>query len=223
MSRLDREEDARLQRLIRTHTRIVQPPLTPELRIHGADDYASIWSATEAELRNMALRPPFWAFAWAGGQALARWLLDHPRDVAGKTVLAIGAGCGLEAIAAARSGAAESVANDVDPAAIVAAKMNADLNNVQLMLDETNWLNEASLPDADIILAGDVFYEKTLGEQLESRLRAAQRRGAVVLIGDPGRNYAPAEGVKTLNSYAVPVPVELEDVTERVAEVCALC
>ena len=111
----------------------------------------------------------------------------------------------------------------MDPAAIVAAKMNADLNNVQLMLDETNWLNEASLPDADIILAGDVFYEKTLGEQLESRLRAAQRRGAVVLIGDPGRNYAPAEGMKTLNSYAVPVPVELEDVAERVAEVCALC
>ena len=216
------EQRLRLRALILSETAVVTPPLTPELRIHGAADFTTIWSATEARLEQMALPPPFWAFAWAGGQALARWLLDNPEEARDRSVLSIGAGCGLEAVAAARAGARRVVANDIDVAALAAAEENAALNGVTIETEATDLLTGDALPPADLILAGDVFYEKSLSETLERMLRRAAAAGAVVRIGDPDRNYAPTTRLRPLAEYRVPVPMALEDVSERRARVYAL-
>lgn len=212
----DPQERARLRRLIQAETRPIRPPLTPELEYWGADDYAAIWSATEERLDELALPPPFWAFAWPGGQALARWLLDHPDLANGKKTLAIAAGAGLEAIAAARAGAAQAVSNDVDPAAAEAVQLNAALNGVSVeacLADLTENPAGGRLDPrcADLVLLGDALYEKPLAERLLTLLGEAARAGATVLIASPDRGFQPSAGVEILARLRAPTRVELED------------
>lgn len=230
-------EADRLRRLILAETHPLRPPLTPELEMLGADDYAAIWSATEAELEAMRLPPPFWAFAWPGGQALARHLLDRPETVAGRSVLAIAAGGGLEAIAAARGGARRVVANDVDPAALVAAELNAARNGVALEICGADLIADPGTGrldprEADLILLGDALYERPLAARILARLAEAAQAGATALIADAGRGCltetgALADGAQSpplteIARYEVPVPEALEDRPSRLARVWRL-
>jgi predicted nicotinamide N-methyase len=146
--------------------------------------------------------PPFWAFVWAGGQALARYVLDHPETVAGKRVLDLATGSGIAAIAAALAGAAEVGVTDVDPAAVAAAHRNAAANHVTVRDD---------LSDPEVILAGDVFYSPTVAPQITARLRAARRKSVEVLVGDPGRGYFPERLFVRVAEHVVPVPAALEE------------
>ncbi len=223
----DGVERARLRALIARRLSVTRPPLTPELKCYGAADYLAIWTATEAELATEGLAPPFWAFAWPGGQALARRLLDAPEIAAGKRALALGAGAGLAAIAAAKAGAASATANDVDPAALAAAEMNAELNGVAVALDGRDLLAPARAalwtraPGAeapavgDLILVGDLFYEQDLAARVWARLCAAADGGATVLIGDPSRGRLPEDALVREVCYDVPTPRALEDVESR--------
>lgn len=213
--------DVALRELIHSQTTRIRPPLTPEIEIFGATELTPIWSATEAALDEIGLAPPFWAFAWPGGQALARYLLDDPDRVRGRRVLALAAGAGVEAIAAALSGAALSVANDVDPTARAAARLNAGLNGVAIGVDGSD-LRAAPRADApltpesaDLLLLGDALYEESAAAAFLGRLRAAAARGAEVLIGDPDRGRLPRDGLEALATYEVPVDPEVEDVASR--------
>ncbi|MEO1330839.1 MAG: 50S ribosomal protein L11 methyltransferase [Pseudomonadota bacterium] len=216
-----------LRALIERATAILSPPLLPELRFHGAADYAEIWSATERTLDRIGLPPPFWAFAWPGGQALARLILDAPERVRGRTVLAIGAGAGLEAIAAAQVGAARAVAADIDPAALVAARLNASLNGVALETEGRDLLAPelapgAPPPDPDLILLGDAFYEADLSARMDAFAAAARARGAEVWIAGPERPHPTRATGAVLAAYDVPVPEALEDATVRRTRVVSL-
>lgn len=197
-------------RFIVEHTEVMAPPLVPELRLHLAHEAVPLWQKTEEELGTMGLPPPFWAFAWAGGQALARHVLDRPELVRGKRVIDLAAGSGLVGIAARMAGAAHVLAADIDGFALAAMGLNADRNGVVLATSGDNLL-AAPPPDADVILVGDLFYEKTLAEQAWAWLMAARATGAVILIGDPGRSYLPRERLTRLADYAVPVSRDLED------------
>jgi predicted nicotinamide N-methyase len=193
---------------VRANTAIVSPPLTPEIRLHLATAVTPLWQATEATLRAGQLPPPYWAFAWAGGQALARHVLDRPALVAGRRVLDIGAGSGLVAIAAAKVGA-RATAADPDRFAAAALALNAALNAVEIAIEMSDVL--ASDEAWDAVLAGDMCYERPLAERLLPWLAARARGGALVLLGDPGRAYLPASGLEALARYWVPTPLELED------------
>ncbi|MFN3513029.1 MAG: class I SAM-dependent methyltransferase [Phenylobacterium sp.] len=192
------------------NTRLQRPPHTPELILHLADEIAPIWRMTEEALAEIGLPPPFWAFAWAGGQALARYLLDHPQEVAGMRVIDFASGSGLVAIAAMKAGAASVLAADIDPFCGAALALNAEANGVSVGFTDKDLL-DAPAPEAEVILAGDICYEKPLAEKVMTWLRAAQARGARVLIGDPGRSYFPREGLQKLAEYQVPTTRELED------------
>ena len=193
---------------VRAQTAIVSPPLTPEIRLHLATAVTPLWQATEATLRQTQLPPPYWAFAWAGGQALARHLLDHPRLVAGRRVLDFGAGSGLAAIAAAKAGAYVTAA-EPDRFAVAALALNAALNDVEIEIESADVL--ASEGTWDAVLAGDMCYERPLAERLIPWLAARARTGALILLGDPGRAYLPTNGLEALARYWVPTPLELED------------
>lgn len=209
---------AALRALIRRETAVISPPLTPELKIWGAADYLEIWSATESTLAEKQLAPPFWAFAWAGGQALARLLLDDAPLSAGKRVIALAAGAGLEALAAAKSGAAAVTANDVDLAALAAASLNAELNNVRLTLDGADKLGPSSPSLAarfDLILVGDLFYELDLARRAWAALAKAHQDGAEILIGDPDRGRLPTAMLEPIATYDIPTPRDLEGVASR--------
>lgn len=195
---------------IKSNTTVLAAPLVPEIMLHLAHEAVPLWQKTEEELGEMGLPPPFWAFAWAGGQALARYVLDHPNVVRNKRILDLATGSGLVAIAAAKSGAFHATAADIDAYAVVAAGLNADLNNVALEVIGRNLL-EATPGIFDVILVGDLFYEKSLATQVLAWLRVAQNAGAVVLIGDPGRAYLPKESLERLADYQVPVTRDLED------------
>jgi predicted nicotinamide N-methyase len=197
-------------RFIRTHTEILCPPLVPEVRLHLAHEAVPLWQKTEEELGEMGLPPPFWAFAWAGGQALARHVLDHKDLVRGRGVIDLASGSGLVGIAARKAGAAAVVAADIDGFALTAMALNAALNDVALVVTGDNLL-AAPPPAADVILVGDLFYEKTLAEQVWDWLMAARKGGAAILIGDPGRSYLPRARLARLADYAVPVSRDLED------------
>lgn len=205
---------------IRRHTVIVSPPIVPEISLHLATEITPIWQATEAELAAAEVPPPFWAFAWAGGQALARHVLDHPELVVGKRVLDFGSGSGLCGIAAAMAGAASVRAVDIDAIACTVIAINAGLNGVALEVEAADIIGGETR--ADLILVGDMCYEKPLAARLLAWLREAVAAGAVVLLGDPGRNYSPAEGVDEIARYLVPTSLELEDRTERSAAVWRL-
>ena len=189
------------------------PPLVPELRLHLATEITPLWQASEAHLEKIGLPPPFWAFAWVGGQALARWLLDNPEAVRGRRALDFGCGGGIVAIAAMRAGAAVAIAADMDAVALTACRLNAAANGVAVetaLGDAT-----ASTPDADPILVGDVCYERGMSERITGWLGAQAASGRTVLLGDPGRTFLPQDRLERIASYTVPTSRELEDRTAR--------
>jgi len=195
---------------IRENTRAQAPPLTPEIVLHLASESLPIWLKTEEELGAMNVPPPYWAFAWAGGQALARYVLDNPEVVAGKSVVDIGAGSGLVAIAAARAGARSVLALDLDPLAVAAIGLNAAVNGVEISVSSQDMLS-VTPPQADVLLVGDLFYERELAGRVLALIDAAVERGSDVLVGDPRRSYFPVTRFAQVASYEVPVTRELED------------
>ena len=199
---------------IRANTAVTSPPLVPEIRLHLAGEITPLWHATEQMLARDQLPPPYWAFAWAGGQALARHVLDHPRLVRGKSVLDFGAGSGLLALAAAKAGAAVVTAAEIDPFAAAAIALNAALNAVELRVETADVIGRAPAP-WQVMLVGDMCYERPLAERLTAWLRIMAAEGNLVLLGDPGRNYLPKEGLTALARYTVPTPLDLEDRTTR--------
>jgi predicted nicotinamide N-methyase len=195
---------------ILANTSLQAPPHAPELRLHLAHEVTPLWRMTEEALGEMGLPPPFWAFAWAGGQAIARWLSDHPAEAAGRSVLDFACGGGICAIAAARAGAASVLAADVDVFCEAAVALNAEANGVTIAFTAADLLN-APPPAVDLILAGDIFYEKPLAGRVHAWLRTAHAGGTRVLLGDPGRTYFNAAGLMRLAEYQVPTTRELED------------
>jgi predicted nicotinamide N-methyase len=193
---------------ILSNTRLISPPLVPEVRLHLADEALPLWEKTEEALEQIGLPPPFWAFAWAGGQALARYLLDNPETIAGKSVLDFGAGSGLVAIAAMKAGAARAEASEIDSFALAALAMNAAANEVEVQAVGGDLIGVDH--GWDVVLIGDCFYEKPLAERVLPWLLQLAARGAAVLVGDPGRNYLPATRLVRFASYAVPVTRALE-------------
>jgi predicted nicotinamide N-methyase len=196
---------------VRAHTRLAPVPFVPELVLHQADEPIALWERTEAGRGEQP--PPFWAFAWAGGQALARYVLDAPDLVRGRDVLDLATGSGLVAIAAARAGARTVTANDIDPLALAAASANAAANGVRLRLIEGDLLQTDDR--YGVVLAGDVCYSRDMSGRMLGFLRRAAAAGSLVLIGDPGRAYLPAEGLTAAAAYDVPVAEALESVAVR--------
>ncbi len=206
---------------IAANTRLQAPPHAPELVLHLADEITPIWKLTEEELGEMGVPPPFWAFAWAGGQALARYLIDHPAEVAGKRVVDFATGSGIVAIAAAKAGAADVLAADIDVFCGAAVALNAAANGVAVRYTDANLL-DAAPPAVDVICAADICYEKPLAVEVIAWLKAARAAGTRVLIGDPGRSYFPREGLTKLAEYQVPTTRELEDMEVKRTSVWAL-
>jgi predicted nicotinamide N-methyase len=194
---------------IRANTALVAPPHVPEIRLHLADEAHELWKKTEEELAEIGLPPPFWAFAWAGGQGLAHHVLHHPALVAGKHVLDFATGSGLVAIAACKAGAAEVTAADIDPFSRVAAELNAAANGEDFAFTGEDPIGTDD--GWDMILAGDVFYDRELAARLTPWFSALRLRGAEVLVGDPGRSYLPKDRLEALAVYEVPVSRALED------------
>jgi len=198
---------------IRANTRLRPVPLVHEISLHVADEAVPIWEKTEEELERIGLPPPYWAFAWAGGQALARHVLDNPQLVAEKRVLDLAAGSGLVAIAAARAGAAPVIAADIDAFTEPAIALNAEANDVYIEIVVQDLLDHAAsdTPRYDVILVGDLFYERDTATRALAFLDRHAAAGARVLVGDPGRTYLPKERLTRLAEYSVPVTRELED------------
>jgi len=195
---------------IRANTAILAPPLVPEVKLHLATEAVPLWQKTEDELGEIGLPPPFWAFAWAGGQALSRYVLDNPEALRDCRVIDLAAGSGLVAIAALKAGAAHALAADIDEFSATAITLNAKLNKIVLSITTENLLaNEP--PSCDVILVGDLFYEQTLAARLLDWLIAARDAGTRILIGDPGRSYLPKHRLTRLATYSVPVTRDLED------------
>ena len=194
---------------IRANTRLRPVPLTPEISLFVADEAVPLWHKTEEELGEAGLPPPFWAFAWAGGQGLARYILDHPEEVRGKRVLDFASGSGLVAIAAKLAGASEVIAADIDPWAGTAVGLNADENGVEIGFTAEDLIGKPV--KADIVLAGDVFYDRDFASALTEWFGRVSAGGTRVLVGDPGRSYRPTERLEALATYEVPVTRVLED------------
>jgi predicted nicotinamide N-methyase len=194
---------------IRAETRLLPVPHTPELSLHVADEATELWQRTEEELGEIGLPPPFWAFAWAGGQALARYILDHPETVRGRRVLDFASGSGLVAIAAMKAGAAEVAACDIDSFAIAAIQMNAEANGVTITPTQDDPIGQDR--GWETVLAGDICYERDLATRVTDWLFGLSERGATVLIGDPGRSYLPKDRLERLEIYEIPVTRTLED------------
>lgn len=207
---LDPHDEAAAQRFIAANTRPLSPPLVPEIRLHLAEESLPIWQKTEEELGEMNVPPPYWAFAWAGGQALARYLLDNPALVAAKSVVDLGTGSGLTAIAAKRAGAAAVLAADIDALAVAAVRINAALNGIAVETTTEDLLAEPPRA-ADVVLVGDLFYERELAARATAYIERAAANGALVLIGDPQRSYFPRDRFRRAAEYQVPVTRELED------------
>jgi predicted nicotinamide N-methyase len=195
---------------ILANTKLLAVPLVPEIRLHVAEESLAIWRQTEEELGRMNVPPPWWAFAWAGGQALARYVLDNPALCAGRRVLDLGAGSGLAGIAAVTAGAASVLAADTDPFASAAIALNAAANGVALEATSDDLLSAAP-SRFDLVLVGDLFYERTLAERVLAFIQASRGDGAAVLVGDPRRGYFPRERFCQLVEYSVPVTRDLED------------
>jgi predicted nicotinamide N-methyase len=198
------------QRFIQANTRLLSPPLVPEIKLHLAEESLPIWQKTEEELGEMNVPPPYWAFAWAGGQALARYMLDNTALVAGKRVLDLGSGSGLTAIAALLAGASAVLASDIDLMALDAVRLNGKANGLEPKTTSTDLLG-ATPARYDIVLAGDLFYERQLADRVLSFIDAAAAQGAMVLVGDPQRAYFPKQRFASVAEYHVPVTRELED------------
>ncbi len=205
---------------IRTNTRAVAVPGLG-IRIFTADQLTPIWEATENDLEKHAIAPPFWAFPWAGGQALSHYLLGHPEAVRGKRILDLASGSGLVAIAAATCGAADVTANDIDPMCEAAIAVNAELNDVPIGYLGGDLL-EADLPATDVILAADVFYEQTPARRFLAFLQRAHAAGIMVIAGDPGRTYFPRNAFRQVGEYAVETSTEIENAPVKTARVWTL-
>jgi len=205
---------------ILAHTRLLPAPHAPEISLHVAEEATELWQKTEDELATIGLPPPFWAFAWAGGQALARYILDHPEFVRGRRVLDFASGSGLVAIAAAKAGAAQVEACDIDAFAAEAMQLNAAVNDVSITarLDDLIGRDEGW----EVICAGDVCYERAMAESVVAWLSGLVARGAQVLIGDPGRSYLPKDRLVEVATYQVPVTRSLEDAEIKKSTVWAL-
>jgi predicted nicotinamide N-methyase len=206
---------------ILANTRLQSPPHTPELKLWLADEVTPLWRLTEEELGEIGLPPPFWAFAWAGGQALARYLLDHPDEVRGRRVVDFATGSGIVAIAARMAGAAEVLAADIDGFCEAAVALNAEANGAHVGFSSRDLLDQAP-PVADLILAADICYEQPLASRVMDWLAVARAAGARVLVGDPGRTYFPKSGLVQLAEYRVPTTRELEDAEVKRTRVWAL-
>jgi predicted nicotinamide N-methyase len=206
---------------ILANTTILPVPLVPEIRLHLAHESVPLWQKTEEELGEIGLPPPFWAFAWAGGQALARYVIDNPATAKDKQVLDLASGSGLVAIAAAKAGAANVIAADIDAFAVASIGMNASLNlrhpgegrgPASSIIEVTSDnLLQSPPPQTDTILVGDLFYEKSLAETVFNWLTQAKSQSTSVLVGDPGRSYLPKDKLTKLAEYNVPVTRDLED------------
>ncbi|ODT14881.1 MAG: nicotinamide N-methyase [Kaistia sp. SCN 65-12] len=208
-------------RFISDQTRLAPVDFVPEIRLHQADEATALWHLTEATLDQADLPPPFWAFAWAGGQGLARYILDHPETVRGKRVLDFASGSGLVAIAAARAGASHVEAVDIDPFAVAAIALNASANGVAIEAHRADWIGK-DLPDVDVLLAGDVFYDRGFAARLLPWLERLGQAGVTVIAGDPDRAYAPIAGRRDLAVYEVPVHSALEDAAMKRVRVLRL-
>jgi predicted nicotinamide N-methyase len=195
---------------IRGQTRLHEIPHVPEIRLFVADEAIDIWEKTEQQLGEIGLPPPYWAFAWAGGQALARYILDHRELVRGRRVLDFAAGSGLVAIAAAMAGATAVVAADIDEFALQAIALNARENRVDIAVTGDDLLGRFTV-DIDLILAGDIFYEKPTADTVLAWLQDEAARGIDVLIGDPGRCYLPISRLEHITDYRIAVQRSLED------------
>ncbi len=195
---------------VRANTAVERPALVPEVALHLASEVVPLWQATEADLAKTGLPPPFWAFAWAGGQALARFLLDEPTWVAGRRVLDFAAGSGVQGIAAALAGAAQVEASEIDRFALAALALNAEVNGVAVELRDEDVIDLPN-PGWEVVLAGDVCYERPMAARVGRWLGGLAREGVTVLMGDPGRTYLPKAGLRRLAGYAVPTTRELED------------
>lgn len=206
--------------LIEAQTVVARPFLVPEVALRLVTDACPLWRATDADLEALGLPAPYWAFAWAGGQALARYVLDHAHRVAGKTVLSFGAGGGVEAIAAALAGATV-VATDIDPFAVEALRINAALNGVSLTATDQDVLGVLD-PSWDVVLVGDVTYETELAEQTVAWLSALSQRGAAVLLSDPGRGFIDPARFTTLTTYESPSDVDLDGTDLRTTPILTL-
>ena len=196
---------------IRANTRARPVPLIPEISIYVADEAVPLWHKTEEQLGEEGLPPPFWAFAWAGGQALGRYVLDHPETVRGKTVLDLASGSGLVGIAAMKADALAVACADIDDFARAAIALNAEHNNVPLQTLADDLLAITAPQSWDVILAGDIFYERDTAQRAFDFLSGHAARGATILIGDPGRSYLPKDKLTVRATYGVPVTRELED------------
>jgi len=191
------------------NTVLTTPSLVPEIRLHLATEILPLWTRTEEEIETQGLPPPYWAFAWAGGQALARYVLDNPEIVRGRVVLDFGSGSGLVAIAAAKAGAASVIAADIDTFAAAAIAANASANAATLAVEQDDVLLHACRWQT--VLVGDMCYERPLADLLLAWLTNAARNGTTIFLGDPGRSYFPKSGVEKLASYQVQTSRELED------------
>jgi predicted nicotinamide N-methyase len=194
---------------IRANTALIQPPLTPEIVLHLATEIVPIWKSTEEELAAQGVPPPFWAFAWAGGQALARYVLDNHDLVRGKRVLDFATGSGIVAVAVMKAGAASVSAVEIDDFAIAATALNAEANGVRVEAVHDDVVGRDD--GWDVVLAGDVCYEREMSARVFDWLTSLARRGATVLVGDPGRNYLPKAQLEPLQTYEVQTTRELED------------
>ncbi|MEU5561604.1 class I SAM-dependent methyltransferase [Micromonospora musae] len=198
---------------VRLHARLAPVAFVPEVRLHQADEPIGLWELTEGEFRSDQ-PPPFWAFAWAGGQALARYVTDHPELVADRQVLDLASGSGLVAVAAARVGATAVRAVEVDELAVAAVALNAEANGVRVDVELGDIL-DGDAGGAQVVLAGDVFYSEAMARRMLRFLLRAARAGARVLVGDPGRAFLPRDRFDELATYDVPVPPALESATVK--------
>lgn len=197
----DAREARGFEAWLRAHSRLAASELCPEIVLHRADDLESLWAARDAAFPAESAAPPYWCVPWPGGEALARWILDHPGSVAGRSVLDVGSGSGLVALAAARAGAREVTACDIDPQAALALAMNAAANGLPVRASTVDPVG--STPSHDCVLVGDLWYERFVATRLEGWLRGLCEGGTRIFLGDPGRAHFPRTGVRRLASYPI--------------------
>jgi len=199
---------------IRSQTIIAVAPIVPELMLHLATEVTPLWQLTETRMQEKNLPPPFWAFAWPGGQGVARYVLDHPESVRGKQVMDFAAGGGIAALAAMKAGAAHALAVDIDPLALTAIQLNAALNHVAV--ENANGIDLTTVPEGiDVIVAGDICYQQEMADRLMRWLRMCVAAGIRVIMADPGRAYVPQSGLTELANYMVPTSLDLEHEDKR--------
>jgi predicted nicotinamide N-methyase len=209
-----REESALIDQFILSNANWSYPPLVPEIRLRLANEALAIWEKTEAQLEQEGLAPPFWAFAWCGGQALARFILDNPSLFNGKRCLDLACGSGLIAIAASKVGSKHVLAADIDLFAVESARLNALGNEVSIDVVKHDFL-AGPIPEIDILFIGDLFYEASLAQNVLVWAKSALKQGVMVFVGDPGRSYFPQKEFVSICSYEVPVSLEIEDTAQK--------